>query len=110
MFPSRGGVSLYIPHTLTLKAIVNYHRQFPNLSHSTMSAPNEEYQPGTEGLERGTTADTTQNDYKSRTGQSHIPVVGDEARVEDPIDETTADSDAQLGLWPTMCISRNLRI
>ncbi|EXJ56874.1 hypothetical protein A1O7_07218 [Cladophialophora yegresii CBS 114405] len=61
-----------------------------------MSAPGDEYQPGDEGVEAAHTADTTQNDYKSRTGQSHIPVVGDETNVEDPIDERTADSDAQL--------------
>ena len=56
-----------------------------------MSAPNDEYQPGSGG------GNTTQNDYKSRTGQNKIPVVGDETRIEDPIDENTADSDAQLG-------------
>ena len=70
-----------------------------------MSAPTDEYQPGTEGLEGGHTADTVQDDYKSRTGQSHIPVVSDNAGVEDPIDAGTADSDAQLGalrhtFWP----------
>ena len=63
-----------------------------------MSAPADEYQPGDEGLEAAHTADTVQNDYKSRTGQSHIPVVGDETKVEDPINAATADSDAQLGL------------
>ncbi|KAJ9610377.1 hypothetical protein H2200_005154 [Cladophialophora chaetospira] len=61
-----------------------------------MSAPNDEYQPGSEGVESAHTADTTQNDYKSRTGQSHIPVVADNAAVEDGIDRRTADSDAQL--------------
>lgn len=55
-----------------------------------MSAPDSEYQPGT--------ADTTQNDYKSRTGQGEIPVVGDDATIEDPIDAQTADSDDQLGM------------
>ncbi len=41
--------------------------------------------------------DVMDNDYKSRTGQSHIPVQGDEKPVEDPIDPATADSDEQLG-------------
>lgn len=41
--------------------------------------------------------DVMDNDYKSRTGQSEIPVQGDENPVEDPIDSTTADSDEQLG-------------
>jgi hypothetical protein len=40
-----------------------------------------------------------QNDYESRTGQKdHIPVVKDDADIEDPIDGETADSDAQLGI------------
>lgn len=55
-----------------------------------MSAPDSEYQPGT--------ADATQNDYKSRTGQGEIPVVGDDAAIEDPINAQTADSDEQLGM------------
>ena len=38
------------------------------------------------------------NDYKSRTGQSHIPVQSDDAPVEDPIDPATADSDEILGV------------
>ncbi|KAF7197601.1 hypothetical protein HII31_01104 [Pseudocercospora fuligena] len=40
--------------------------------------------------------DAQDNDYQSRTGQSHIPVQSDNADVEDPIDPETADSDAQL--------------
>jgi hypothetical protein len=63
-----------------------------------MSAPNDEYQPGTEGVEGAHTADTNQNDYKSRPGQSEIPVVGDDAKIEAGINEATADSDAQLGM------------
>lgn len=55
-----------------------------------MSAPDSEYQPGT--------ADASQDDYKSRTGQSEIPVVGDGTRIEDPIDANTADSEEQLGM------------
>ena len=41
--------------------------------------------------------DSIDNDYKSRTGQSHIPVQSDEAPVSDPIDPATADSDETLG-------------
>ena len=37
------------------------------------------------------------NDYKSRTGQSHIPVQSDDAPVDDPINPETADSDETLG-------------
>ncbi|KAM0800428.1 hypothetical protein BDR22DRAFT_247814 [Usnea florida] len=40
--------------------------------------------------------DSMDNDYKSRTGQSHIPVQSDDAPVSDPIDPATADSDATL--------------
>lgn len=37
------------------------------------------------------------NDYKSRTGQTQIPVQSDEAPVDDPIpDDGSADSDAAL--------------
>ena len=40
------------------------------------------------------------DDYKSRPGQSEIPVVSDDAAVEDGVDAGTADSDEQLGmLW-----------
>ena len=65
-----------------------------------MSAPNDDFQPTGEGLERGTTADTIQNDYTSRTGQKQasIPVQSDNDAIEDPIDANTADSDAQLGM------------
>lgn len=44
--------------------------------------------------------DVQDNDYKSRTGQSEIPVQSDDAPVEDPIDPANADSDAQLGKNP----------
>ena len=64
-----------------------------------MSAPNDNFQPTGEGLEQGTTADTIQNDYTSRTGQKQapIPVQSDNDAIEDPIDATKADSDEQLG-------------
>ena len=42
--------------------------------------------------------DAMDNDYKSRTGQSHIPVQSDDAPVSDPIDPATADSDETLGM------------
>ena len=42
--------------------------------------------------------DAGDNDYKSRTGQSHIPVQSDQAPVEDPINPATADSDETLGM------------
>ena len=42
--------------------------------------------------------DAIDNDYKSRTGQSHIPVLSDDAPVSDPIDPATADSDETLGM------------
>ena len=41
--------------------------------------------------------DSMDNDYKSRTGQHHIPVQSDDAPVSDPIDPATADSDETLG-------------
>lgn len=52
--------------------------------------------------------DAVDNDYKSRTGQSHIPVQSDEAHVADPIDPATADSDETLGTPPSL--SRSVRL
>ena len=63
-----------------------------------MSAPNDDYPPGPDGVETSHTADTIQNDYESRSGQSHIPVVADDSNIEDPIDGGIADSDEQLGM------------
>ncbi|RCI14813.1 hypothetical protein L249_6517 [Ophiocordyceps polyrhachis-furcata BCC 54312] len=41
---------------------------------------------------------SAESDYVSRQGdKSEIPVQADDARVDDPIDEDTADTDAQLG-------------
>lgn len=62
------------------------------------SNPNDEYRPSDDpGAESAAGADTAQDDYKSRTGQSHIPVQSDSAPVDDPIDGAKADSDEQLG-------------
>ena len=63
------------------------------------TAPDDEFQPkAEEGVEASTTADATQNDYKSRTGQSGVPVQGDDAPVNDPINPNTADLEEQLGI------------
>ena len=64
-----------------------------------MSAPDAEFQdPVDPGVEAPQSQDTMQDDYKSRTGQSHIPVVSDNAAVEDNIgSRESANSDAQLG-------------
>ncbi|KAK3061307.1 hypothetical protein LTS18_006561 [Coniosporium uncinatum] len=49
---------------------------------------------GTNDVPAGNSKD---NDYASRTGQSHIPVQTDDAPVEEsPYKAETADSDAQL--------------
>jgi hypothetical protein len=42
--------------------------------------------------------DSTNNAYASRAGQSEVPVINDDAPVEDPIEHTTADSDESLGV------------
>ncbi|TDZ41470.1 hypothetical protein CTRI78_v009584 [Colletotrichum trifolii] len=34
--------------------------------------------------------------YASRSGQDSVPVIKDDAQVEDPVDPATADSDKQL--------------
>ena len=73
-----------------------------------MSAPTDDFQPAGEGLEQGTTADTMQNDYTSRTGQktAPVPVQSDGDAIEDPIDANTADSDEQLGMCPHLPYKR----
>jgi hypothetical protein len=43
------------------------------------------------------TADISTDDYKSRTGQSEIPVQSDTAKVESTEYDNGADSDKQLG-------------
>ena len=53
--------------------------------------------------------DAQDNDYKSRTGQHHIPVQGDDAPVNDPIDPATADSDETLGTFETFLCAFNPR-
>ena len=68
---------------------------------STMSSADDQYEQQndfTGGNVPG--GDATDNDYKSRTGQSHIPVQSDDAPVSDPIDPATADSDETLGTIP----------
>lgn len=47
--------------------------------------------------------DNTTNDYVSRSDQdkSQVPVQSDNAPVDDPIGNTSQDSDEQLGLWPS---------
>lgn len=70
--------------------------RFP-FSANIMSGPTSEYQPADVGFERPTNPDTIQNDYKSRKGQSHIPVQSDDAPVDDSIDSEAADSDEMLG-------------
>jgi hypothetical protein len=64
-----------------------------------MSAPEAEFRDQADpGVEAPQAQDIMQNDYKSRTGQSHIPVIGDNAPVEDNIgSRESANSDAQLG-------------
>jgi hypothetical protein len=41
--------------------------------------------------------DISDNEYKSRTGQSEIPVVSDNQVEEGGVDPATADSDEMLG-------------
>jgi hypothetical protein len=67
-----------------------------------MSRPGDEFQDQADpGVEAPETQDTMQNDYKSRTGESHVPVIGDNAGAEDNIgSRESADRDAQLGTLP----------
>lgn len=51
------------------------------------------------------TEDFKDNEYVSRTGQGHIGVQSDDAKVEDPIDAEKADADEQLGRFGHLQIS-----
>ena len=63
-----------------------------------MSSADDQYEQKNDALSGDVPAgDAQDNDYKSRTGQSHIPVQSDDKPVEDPIDPATADSDETLG-------------
>lgn len=69
---------------------------------STDSAFQDQADPGVEAPH---TSDTVQDDYKSRTGQSEIPVISDNAAVEDNLgSREQQNSDAQLGMYssPTL--------
>ncbi|KAI9724330.1 MAG: hypothetical protein M1812_000398 [Candelaria pacifica] len=62
------------------------------------ASADDQYEQTNDAVGAGVPAgDSKDNDYASRTGQSHIPVQKDEKPVEDPIDPATADSDATLG-------------
>lgn len=60
----------------------------------------DQYEQQNDFSSEGPAGDKMDNDYASRTGQSHIPVQKDDAPIDDPIDPETADSDEQLGtIW-----------
>lgn len=64
--------------------------------------PDNEYEEQNDFSE-DSAGDQGDNFYASRTAQHQIPIQKDEGPIEDPIDTTTVDSDAQLGksLRPT---------
>lgn len=61
-----------------------------------MSA-DDQYEQQNDYTKDAPAGDAKENDYVSRTGQSHIPVQKDEAPVDDTYNAATADSDEQLG-------------
>ena len=64
-----------------------------------MSSADDQYEQQNDVVDGDVPAgDAGDDSYKSRTGQSHIPVQSDNAPVEDPIDAATADSDETLGM------------
>ena len=73
---------------------------------STMSSADDQYEQQNDVVGGDIPAgDAGDDDYKSRTGQSHIPVQSDKAPVEDPIDPATADSDETLGMSALLFMS-----
>ena len=64
-----------------------------------MSSADDQYEQANDVVGGDVPAgDKMDNDYASRTGQSHIPVQKDDNTVEDPIDPATADSDETLSM------------
>ena len=62
-----------------------------------MSA-DDRYEPDNDAsAEDAPSGNVKDNSHVSRTGQRHVPVVKDDAEIEDPIDPATADSDQTLG-------------
>lgn len=66
-----------------IKSIRNYFKRLAPISNN-MSAP------AGEGI--------NDNEYKSRPGQSEIPVVGNDSTIESGVNPATEDSDATLGM------------
>ena len=89
-------------YSSTISCITTRHYQLNNKTFSyifTMSSADDQYEQQNDVTGGDVpSGDAGDNDYKSRTGQSHIPVQSDQAPVEDPIDPATADSDETLGM------------
>ena len=65
-----------------------------------MSSADDQYEQQNDAVTGDApTGDFQDNDYKMRPGEKGgpVPVQGDDAKVEDPIDPATADSDETLG-------------
>lgn len=67
-----------------------------------MSSADDQYEQQNDRVSGDAPAgDAQDNDYVSRPGQTEILVQSDNAAVDDPIDPNTADSDEQLGKYPS---------
>jgi hypothetical protein len=77
-----------------------------------MSTANNEYDKqdtATDDIPQG--GDTVDNTYASRPGQQQIPVMKDEAPVEQPNDNSNPDSDERLGMpLPAYALSLIIRV
>lgn len=89
---------LHFTHHETITITTSTHQTLPILFTMSASADDQYEQQNDQVSGDAPAGDAQDNDYQSRTGQSHIPVQSDNADVEDPIDPETADSDAQLGM------------
>ena len=83
----------------TINTTFHSHHQYPNnlnVSKNTinMSSTNQYDAP---------TGDVVDDDYKSRTGQSEIPVQSDGAAIESTEYDAGGDSDKQLGMLHVPC-------
>lgn len=71
-----------------------------------MSSPDDQYEHQNDFTSDAPIGSVSDNNCKSRTGQSQIPVRKDDAPVEDPINSATADSDETLGMFISGCSRR----
>jgi hypothetical protein len=76
--------------------LITYHTEFPTTPSSDLKKPSHTIKMSTNQYD-APSGDVVDDDYKSRTGQSEIPVQSDSTAVEATEYDNGGDSDKQLG-------------